>query len=430
MNRDEMKELINLLGTNYSLTIFFQHKDELKTLEAYKMALDGVMRCNHSFELIRALTFNLITDFKRNKVKVDSYADMDNKANALRSSGFNLIDALDAWAELLLPKEHVDAFEKKDTVLYHLIHAILTCETVNDIMADELAFADESLDNYVEEIGAIDRKAINKIGEGILDVVHILIPNAVSDTGDYGDAGQYMGDTFLSNVKDTLAMEGVPEDIKVWVETTYADTIDAVDYFVKNGAPLIQRVEELAYSFESLPLEGELTEEEQNTYNLVEDLYGDLKEVSKTYVRTFYGTGENDVILDDTVEATERLTEAGQLIAAHISKGIINPLSESIHLVFPNVFDEDAVQSTLMSLIMAKLHLYDKMTHAVDGSMCVSYDGSLIDEEISQAVKSASDGDETIPVADVLSSPELAEGWVSNVFKLYDVINEVLMTHV
>ena len=39
MNRDEMKELVNLLGTTYSLTIFFQHKEELKTLEAYKMAL-------------------------------------------------------------------------------------------------------------------------------------------------------------------------------------------------------------------------------------------------------------------------------------------------------------------------------------------------------------------------------------------------------
>ena len=172
MNRDEMKELVNLLGTTYSLTIFFQHKEELKTLEAYKMALDGVMRGNHSFELIRALTFNLITDFKRNKVKVDSYADMDNKANALRSSGFSLIDALDAWTELLLPKEHVDAFEKKDTVLYHLIHTILTCETVSDIMTDELAFADESLDNYIEEIGAIDRKAINKIGEGKLKWVY------------------------------------------------------------------------------------------------------------------------------------------------------------------------------------------------------------------------------------------------------------------
>ena len=429
MNRDEMKELVNLLGTTYSLTIFFQHKEELKTLEAYKMALDGVMRGNHSFELIRALTFNLITDFKRNKVKVDSYADMDNKANALRSSGFSLIDALDAWTELLLPKEHVDAFEKKDTVLYHLIHTILTCETVSDIMTDELVFADESLDNYIEEIGAIDRKAINKIGEGILDVIHILIPNAVSDTGDYGDAGQYMGDTFLHNTRDAMAIDGVPEDIKRWIYATYTDTLNAVDYFVKNGAPLIQRVEELACSFESLPLEGELTEEEQDTYDLVEDLYSDLKEVSKTYARTFYGTSEGDMILDDSIEAIERLTEAGQLIAAHVSKGIISPLSDSIHLVFPNAFDEAAVQSTLMSLIMAKLHLYDKLTHAVDGSMCVSYDGSLIDEEISQAVKSASDGDETIPVADVLSSPELAEGWVSNVFKLYDVINEVLMNH-
>ena len=239
MDRNEMQELINLLGTNYSVTIFFQHKEELKTLEAYKMALEGAVRGNHSFELIRALTYNMITDYKRSKVNAESRGCVGENAAKLRRSGFSLVDVLDSWGEVLLSRDDVDKMEKVDNALYHAIDTILMCETVRNTLEDSIGFATGTLESYMDEIGAMAPEAVNEIGEGILDIIPILLPNGVSDTGDYGDCGQYMCGTFIDSLDAIVKMESIPVNVREWIMETYEDTLNAVKYFASDCAPVV-----------------------------------------------------------------------------------------------------------------------------------------------------------------------------------------------
>ena len=431
MDRNEMQELINLLGTNYSVTIFFQHKDELKTLEAYKMALDGAIRGNHSFELIRALTYNMITDYKRSKVNVESWGCVDRNATELRSSGFSLVDVLDSWGEVLLPKDDVDKIEVVDNALYHAIDTILMCETVHNTLEDSISFATETLENYMDEIGALAPEAVNNIGEGILDIIYVLLPNGVSDTGDYGDCGQYMCGTFIDSLDAIAKMESIPVNVREWIMETYEDTLNAVKYFASDCAPVIERVEELAYDFESIPVgDGELSEADEVTYELVADLYDDIKEAVVGYARAFYGTSDSDMIVQSESEHIDRLNEAGALLAASIYDFIIRPIETAIRVLYPNAIGESALKSAFDSVISAKIQLHDRMTHAVDGNMCVSYDGSSIDDELQVATQSVAEEEDSthVPIADLLHATDISDGWVQYTFRLYDYINDTLQS--
>ena len=430
MDKNEMQELINLLGTNYSVTIFFQHKDELKTLEAYKMALDGVIRGNHSFELIRALTYNMITDYKRSKVNVESWGCVDRNANELRSSGFSLVDVLDSWGEVLLSKDDVDKIEKVDNALYHAIDTILMCETVRNTLEDSIGFPTETLERYMDEIGAMAPEAVNEIGEGILDIIHILLPNGVSDTGDYGDCGQYMCGTFIDSVEAIIKMEQVPVSIREWISETYEDTVNAVKYFASNCAPIIERVWKLAYDFNYIPVNDNLSEANEATYELVADLYDDIKETVVGYARAFYGTSDSDMIVQSESEHVDRLSEAGGLLATSIYDFIIRPIETAIRVLYPNAFDESALRSTFDSVISANIQLHDRMIHAVDGNMCVSYDGSDIDDELQVATQAVAEEDDSthVPIADLLHAKDISDGWVQYTFRLYDYINDALQS--
>ena len=102
--REEIKELVDVLGTNFNVGVFFEHKDTLKSVDAYREAIDGVVHGNHSSSLLRALTHNLITDFKRCKVKTDEYGSIENASDKVRTSNFTLETHLRPYVKLLYQK--------------------------------------------------------------------------------------------------------------------------------------------------------------------------------------------------------------------------------------------------------------------------------------------------------------------------------------
>lgn len=427
MHDEKLKDVVNQLGTNFNVGMFMENMDTLKTIDAYREALDGAINGRHSFQLLRALTHNLITDFKRYKVKTTEYGSIDTASEKLRRTNFTLQDAFTALCEVTLDQDECNRVEKQDEMLWHFISLVASSMRLNEDLHDYLTHADDLLhgiERDLEELSSVEERA-GYLRANMCDFIDFLLPTPVSDVGDFADGGSYSCGAFLSKVKDTLEVMG--EECKKLYEDNFSHLISAITYYKDECSVLLKKAEDFAYDNESF------TDEE------MVEFMNDVSQVTFDYIRSYSLNNSDDLIIDCN---TSEGTSLGEDIANLFNDKILNPIYMNIRYAFiktnngnpeVNAFDEEDIMSIVMSLITAKLNLHDKMTLAMDGDMSVSYDGSSIDEDLHGTVnniyheKESEDEinpDREVPMADILSNVDMSEGWVYSVFNLYKNITE------
>ena len=422
--REEIKELVDVLGTNFNVGVFFEHKDTLKSVDAYREAIDGVVHGKHSSSLLRALTHNLITDFKRCKVKTDEYGSIESASDKVRTSNFTLVDAFTALCEASLPKDKCELVEKADAIITGYVQLLATSLNLHDALYSMLAYASditESFNDDIVKLQTTEEKA-KYIRETLSDVIHQMIPTPVSDTGDFADNGAYMCGVYLSDAEDTLNVLH-SEEYKAIYWDNFTILNDAITFYKGDCDELLTRAEEYAY------------ENEQFTDEQIVEFADEIIETSRAYVSKYVVT-DDTFILGDEEEHQTMADMIGEEVGAYYKSEVVNPIMESVkeYMIFTtndcvNEFDLDEARAIIMSVISAKLNLHDKMTMALDGNMCVSYDGSAIDEDMHETVsniyheKEGEGVSRDVPMADILlDDTHMAEGWVDSVFSIYKAI--------
>lgn len=421
--REEIKELVDLLGKNFNIGVFFEHKDTLKSMEAYGEALNGVINNNHGFSLLKSLTHNLITDFKRCKIKTDEYGSIERSSDAVRRSDFTLVDAFTALCEVSLPKDQYESVEKADVVIHGYIHLLATSLHLHESLGSMLSYADGLIDDFeigLSELETTEAKA-KYVKETLGDVMYQLLPTPVSDVGDFADEGSHMCKVFLQDVEDTLAvLHG--EEYSKFYRSEFGSLLDAVEYFVSDIDKLLARINVFIYDDESVS--------DEDVLDIAEDVIGCCRE----YIGKAFANRGNELITNDEMisESQSLVENIGIELGHYFTNEVLNPIMIGIETGMKgnnpavNAFDFDEMKAITMSMISAKLNLHDKMTMAMDGSMCVSYDGSMVDEDMNETInniyheRESEDASREVPIADILlDSTNMAEGWIESVFSIY-----------
>ena len=143
MISEELREVVELLGTNFNIGCYVENQDALKTLDAYNEALYGVVNKNHSTKLLRALTHNLITDFKRFKVDTTKYGSTEEVVDKVRKSEFTLVEAFTDLCEISLSQDECKEVELADNVIGHFIGLLTTSLKLSEDLYGYLAYADD-----------------------------------------------------------------------------------------------------------------------------------------------------------------------------------------------------------------------------------------------------------------------------------------------
>ena len=431
MMNEDIKEVVELLGTNFTISVYIENQDALKTLDVYREALDGVINKNHSTKLLRALTHNLITDFKRFKVDTTKYGSTDSVIGEMRKSAFTLPDAFTALCEVSLPEDECKSVEKAEEIIGHFIHTLTTSLRLSEELYSSLAYADDMRNHWQDELLKIpnDADKAQYVRDYLSDSLYQLLPTPVSDVGDFADNGKYMCGVYLDNVNDILSL--LPDgDMKSIYWEHFKAVNKAVEFYKNECDEVLGRMEDFAY------------DNEQFTNEEVLEAIEEILELSKSYGETYmeHTTDDSDIFISPEEPIPTTAASIGKALSKFYKELIIEPIlngvQEGMKVHYSdnviNMFDYEDVSAVIMTLITAKLNLHDKMALMCDGDMTVSYDGSEMDEDIHATVSNIyheneadadSKGEQAIrqvPVADILlDTRDVSEGWVNAAFGIY-----------
>ena len=436
MMSEELREVVEILGTNFNIGVYVENQEDLKTLDVYKEALYGVVNKNHSTNLLRALTHNLITDFKRFKVDTTKYGSADDVINKVRTSEFTLVDAFTALCEVSLTQDECKEVELADDVIGHFTRVLTTSLKLSEDLYSYLAYADDirqTFESELEELKTVEEKAAHARA-CLTDILHQLVPTPVSDVGDFADNGEYMCGVYLNDVDDVLSL--LPDaDMKNAYWNHFKALYKCVEFYKDECDEVMGRMEDFAYD------DGQFNDEE--VMKAVEEIL----ELSRAYVDKYREYDSHDCyeLINPEFEPVGLVESIGKWIGSFYKELVITPIlngvKKGMQIHYPNAvvnrFDEEEVNSLVLTLITAKLNLHDKMVLMSDGDMVVSYDGSEIDEDVhatisniyheneSEAEANNIEANRKASMADILlDTRDVSEGWVNAVFGIYSELTK------